>query len=159
MTIDLVMGEHAMVASASGAGAEQSTTNRGFWVKSNAEGREKDRYFKYINEFVLTSYGAQKVGTNEETGDGIFSWTGVAKTADGNPSPCSMEQSSRNRATTTSPAVMELATGWSSSMKPSLKTAKTSITSLACATSSATTCTAITTSATPTSAILVPASL
>ena len=84
MTIDLVMGEHALVASASGAGAEQSSMNRGFWVKSNAEGKEKDRYFKYINEFVLTSYGAQKVGTNEETGDGIFSWT-AANTADGKP--------------------------------------------------------------------------
>ena len=34
---------------------------------------------------MLSSYGAQKVGTNEETGDGIFSWTGVAKTADGKP--------------------------------------------------------------------------
>ena len=85
MTIDLVMGEHALVASASGAGAEQSSMNRGFWVKSNAEGKEKDRYFKYINEFVLTSYGAQKVGTNEETGDGIFSWAGAANTADGQP--------------------------------------------------------------------------
>ena len=85
MTIDLVMGEHALVASASGAGAEQSSMNRGFWVKSNAEGKEQDRYFKYINEFVLTSYGAQKVGTNEETGDGIFGWTGVANTADGQP--------------------------------------------------------------------------
>ena len=61
------------------------TTSRGEWIASSSEGRDKDRYFKYISEYVLSSYGAQDTGATNATGDKIFAWDGVIGTADGLP--------------------------------------------------------------------------
>ena len=61
------------------------TTSRGDWIASNPEGRDKDRYFKYISEFVLTSYGAHDTGQRNDDGDKIFAWDGAIATADGQP--------------------------------------------------------------------------
>ena len=61
------------------------TTSRGDWIAANPEGRDKDRYFKYVSEYVLTSYGARDTGEKNEAGEKLFTWGGSIATADGQP--------------------------------------------------------------------------
>ena len=61
------------------------TTSRGDWIAANPEGRDKDRYFKYVSEYVLTSYGARDTGERNEAGQKLFAWGGPTATADGQP--------------------------------------------------------------------------
>lgn len=75
VVVSLVDGEGAM------------STSRGDWIAANPEGRERDRYFKYVSEFTLTSYGARDTGERDEKGEKIFAWDDAAaiRTADGQP--------------------------------------------------------------------------
>ena len=61
------------------------TTSHGDWIASNPEGRDKDRYFKYVSEYVLTSYGARDTGETNGAGEKLFAWGGPINTADGQP--------------------------------------------------------------------------
>jgi len=61
------------------------TTSRGDWIAANPEGRDRDRYFKYVSEYVLTSYGAIDSGERNDDGEKIFAWNGAIATADGQP--------------------------------------------------------------------------
>ncbi|TCD59237.1 hypothetical protein CWE17_00010 [Synechococcus sp. BS56D] len=75
VVVSMVDGEGAM------------TTSRGDWIAANPEGLERDRYFKYVSEFTLTSYGALDTGERDEKGEKIFAWDtpSAIRTADGQP--------------------------------------------------------------------------
>jgi len=82
--IEIMKGLNAVVGKINGRDRNRTTVDRGMWLESNEGGRDKDHYFKYINEYTLSSYGAVKIG-EDDVGDSIFSWNGSANTADGNP--------------------------------------------------------------------------
>jgi hypothetical protein len=84
ITIELRRNATTVVAEVVGnVGA--TTTSRGDWIAANPEGRDKDRYFKYVSEYVLTSYGALDTGERNEAGEKIFAWSGPIETDDGQP--------------------------------------------------------------------------
>ncbi len=84
ITIELRRTATTMIAEVVGnVGA--LTTSRGDWIAANPEGRDKDRYFKYVSEYVLTSYGARDTGEKNEAGEKLFTWGGSIATADGQP--------------------------------------------------------------------------
>jgi hypothetical protein len=74
-----------VIATPVGPGENFTTYSRDKWIAANQEGREKDRYFKYISEYTLESYGAVDTGEVTDAGEKIYAWTGTIKTADGKP--------------------------------------------------------------------------
>jgi VCBS repeat-containing protein len=78
-------GSRTIMATPSGAGANATTFSRGEWIQSSPQGREMDRYFKFISEATLISYGAIDSGTRNADGERVFTWLATAATADGKP--------------------------------------------------------------------------
>jgi hypothetical protein len=83
--IELGDGDSTIMATPTGPDANRTTFSRGDWIASSSEGREKDRYFKFISEATLVSYGAVDTGQVNEDGDKLFAWSGTLQTADGQP--------------------------------------------------------------------------
>jgi hypothetical protein len=83
--IDLGDGDSTIMATPSGSEAKRTSFRRGEWIASSTEGREKDRYFKFISEATLLSYGAVDTGQLNDDGEKVFAWTGTLLTADGQP--------------------------------------------------------------------------
>jgi len=84
ITIELRRTATTTIAAVVGDGGAM-TTSRGDWIASNPEGRDKDRYFKYVSEYVLTSYGARDTGERNGAGEKLFAWGEPIATADGQP--------------------------------------------------------------------------
>ncbi|MFM2205424.1 MAG: SwmB-cell surface protein required for swimming motility, partial [Cyanobacteriota bacterium] len=83
--IELGDGDTTIMATPTGPDANRTSFSRGDWIASSSEGRAKDRYFKFISEATLVSYGAVDTGQVNEDGDKLFTWTGTLQTADGQP--------------------------------------------------------------------------
>jgi len=83
--IPLGDSDSTIMATPTGPDAKRTSFSRGEWIASSTEGREKDRYFKFISEATLLSYGAVDTGQRNDDGEKIFAWTGTLQTADGKP--------------------------------------------------------------------------
>jgi len=73
-SIALADGSTTLMATPSGTNANKTTFSRGEWIQSSPEGRAGDRYFKFISEATLRSYGAIPTDTFNAKGDRIFTW-------------------------------------------------------------------------------------
>jgi len=83
--IPLGDNDSTIMATPTGPDAKRTSFSRGDWIASSSEGREKDRYFKFIAEATLLAYGAVDTGQRNADGDKVFAWTGTLQTADGQP--------------------------------------------------------------------------
>ena len=83
--IDLGDGDSTIMATPSGTETKRTSFSRGEWITASTEGREKDRYFKFVSEATLLSYGAIDTGQINQDGEKIFAWTGAIQTANGQP--------------------------------------------------------------------------
>jgi hypothetical protein len=54
------------------------TFSRGDWIASAPEGRQNDRYFKFISKAVLEAYGATETDQVDDKDETIYSWQGVS---------------------------------------------------------------------------------
>jgi hypothetical protein len=83
--VEALTGETLIIVTPIGPGEMFTTYSRDQWIASNPEGRDQDRYFKYISEYTLETYGAIDTGELTDGGDKIYAWTGDIKTFDGEP--------------------------------------------------------------------------
>ena len=83
--VEALTGETLIIVTPIGPGEMFTTYSRDQWIASNPEGRDQDRYFKYISEYTLETYGAIDTGELTDGGDKIYAWTGDIKTFDREP--------------------------------------------------------------------------